>query len=141
METGNYALLEGLVETVDGFAPNAGEGSESGTLLHIVVCIHHFSFVNRYYANCSIFLRLPEFDGINLGLKDLSGRTPLSYAAGKGHDDIVKLFLERKDIDPVSKDNTGRTPLDWARIEGHTEVTQLLAKYQIYGPDSWMLED
>ena len=245
VETGNYVLLEALIETINEFTPNAGEGSKSGTPLHIAVRKPglRLSWEQVYGA---ILLRLFEFDGINLESKDIIGRTPLSYAAGQGHDYVVPLFLERsdvtnpdsadltgrtplpyaasqghhnvvqlffrrsdvinpdladltgrtplsyvadqgldelvklflersdvinpdladltgrtplsyaagqgqskvvelllesKDVDPVSKDNTGRTPLDWARIGGHTVVTETLTKYQIYDPDSWMLED
>ena len=45
----------------------------------------------------------------------LFGRTPLSWAARSGHEGIVKLLLERKDVTPDTLDRRyGRTPLSWA---------------------------
>jgi hypothetical protein len=36
---------------------------------------------------------------IGADLKDSYGRTPLSYAAWSGHEAIVKLLVEREDVD------------------------------------------
>jgi len=41
--------------------------------------------------------------GVDLNPKDGSGRTPLSYAARKGHEAVVKLLVE-KGVDPNPKD-------------------------------------
>jgi len=55
------------------------------------------------------------------------GRTLLSFAAGEGHGDIVKLLLEI--VDPELKDGKfGRTPLSWAAENGHEDVVKLLLK-------------
>jgi len=57
--------------------------------------------------------------------KDESGRTPLSYAAGGGHEDIVEILLDgRAFID--SKDRESRTPLSHAARSGHKDVVRLL---------------
>lgn len=45
-------------------------------------------------------------------------RTPLSWAAGDGHIEIVKLLLE-KEVDPNSKDKRGHKPLWWAEQGGY----------------------
>lgn len=39
--------------------------------------------------------------------------TPLSTAARKGHNDVVHLFLGRKDIEINSRNDAGNTPLLW----------------------------
>jgi len=53
------------------------------------------------------------------------GRTLLSFAAGEGHEDIVKLLL--KSVDPDLKDGKdGRTPLSWAANYGHEAIVKLL---------------
>jgi hypothetical protein len=53
------------------------------------------------------------------------GRTLLSFFAGEGHEDIVKLLLEI--VDPELKDGKyRRTPLSWAAQNGHDAVVKLL---------------
>ena len=45
------------------------------------------------------------------------GRTPLSWAAVKGREAVVKLLLE-KGAELESRDTGGRTPLWWAAVKG-----------------------
>lgn len=53
------------------------------------------------------------------------GRTILQFAAGKGHEDIVKLLLDT--IHPDIKDRRrGRTPLSFAVNSGHEPIVKLL---------------
>jgi Ankyrin repeats (3 copies) len=47
----------------------------------------------------------------NLDSKDKYGRTPLSWAAERGHEAVVKLLLETGKADIDSKDKDGLTPL------------------------------
>jgi hypothetical protein len=54
------------------------------------------------------------------------GRTPLSFAAGKGYEAVVKLLLEAN-ADVEAKDKYGgRTPLLFAAGKGHEAVVKLL---------------
>jgi ankyrin repeat protein len=82
--------------------------------------------------------------GRDIDLEDVNGRTPLSLAAEKGHEAVVKLLLANDDVDPDSKDIYGRTPLSWAARSGHEAVVRLLlakggvdlnTKDTEYGPD------
>jgi ankyrin repeat domain-containing protein 50 len=53
-------------------------------------------------------------------------QTPLSWAAEKGHEAVVKLLLATGKADVDSKDRDGQTPLSWAAQKGHEAVVKLL---------------
>ncbi|KAF5690763.1 ankyrin protein [Fusarium globosum] len=59
--------------------------------------------------------------------KGVLRRTPLLHAAKYGHEEIVKLLIARKDVDPNSKDfDLGETPLSLAARHGQAAVMKLL---------------
>jgi hypothetical protein len=58
--------------------------------------------------------------------RDLSGRTPLSWAAENRQEVIVKLLLNTAKVDVDSKDNNDQTPLSWATHNGHEAIAKLL---------------
>lgn len=58
--------------------------------------------------------------------KSKNGRTPLSWAAGGGHEAVVKLLLETGKVNINSKSKDGRTPLSWAAENGHEAIVKLL---------------
>jgi ankyrin repeat protein len=70
---------------------------------------------------------LLENEDIDADPKNNYGRTPLSWAAEKGHEAVVRLLLARKSAYADSKDNNGLTPLSYAVRHGHQGVIQLLA--------------
>jgi ankyrin repeat protein len=81
----------------------------------------------------------------DLDSKDTYSQTPLSYAAGNGHEAVVKLLLE-KDVDLDSKDSSfGRTPLSHAAGNGHEAVVKRLLDTDGVDPDSkstgWLREE
>ncbi|KAJ4176472.1 hypothetical protein NW767_015433 [Fusarium falciforme] len=63
--------------------------------------------------------------GINIDGKDSEGRTPLSWAAGNGHEAAARLLLDRG-ADTEADDKMGRTPLSWAAEKGHEAAARLL---------------
>ncbi|KAH4217774.1 hypothetical protein HBH70_194640 [Parastagonospora nodorum] len=60
--------------------------------------------------------------------KDSNGQTPLSLAAARGHEAVVKVLVKREDVKADSKDNNGRTPLWWAAGGGHEAVVKVLVE-------------
>ena len=52
------------------------------------------------------------------------------------HETVVKLLVERNDVDADSKDENGRTPLSWAGAGGHEAVVKLLAERDDVKADS-----
>jgi hypothetical protein len=57
-----------------------------------------------------------------------TGQTPLSWAAEKGYEAVVKLLVERG-VELETKDGLfGRTPLSWAAGKGHEAVVKLLVE-------------
>jgi len=57
---------------------------------------------------------LLEREDVSPNSADKGYRTPLSWAAGDGHGDIVEMLLEREDVAPGTADKYDGTPLSWA---------------------------
>ncbi|KFY17788.1 hypothetical protein V492_00386 [Pseudogymnoascus sp. VKM F-4246] len=57
-----------------------------------------------------------------------NGRTPLWIAAEHGREAVVRLLVEREDVEADSKDEHGRTPLWIAAERGHKAVVRLLVE-------------
>ena len=76
------------------------------------------------HADLDEILRL-EAEGVNPGIADYDGRTPLHLAACEGQYEIVSHLLS-KNIDLAPIDRWGNTPLDDARKFKHKEIINLL---------------
>ena len=61
--------------------------------------------------------------------------TPLAWAAEGGHGAVVKMLLERDDVDPNKPGEGGQTPLFLAARAGHEELVKLFLRREDINPD------
>jgi len=73
--------------------------------------------------------------GCEINQQDCTGSTPLAWVARNGHEGVVKLLLEREDVDPNRPDKYEETPLEFAAFEGHERVVKLLLGREDVDPD------
>ena len=77
-----------------------------------------------------------EMKGWDVNAIDYTGSTALTWAATKGHEDVIKVLLEREDINPDQQDPAdGRTPLSLAAENGREGVVKLLLERGDVNPD------
>ena len=89
------------------------------------------------------FLGLEEIAAAVLDMKewdvnvaDRMGSTALTWAAMRGHSGVVKVLLERKDVNPNQRDTkSGRTPLSWAAGKGHGGIIKMLLEREDVNPN------
>ena len=74
--------------------------------------------------------------GVKANPRDGDGRTPLLVAVEKGHETVIRMLLERDDVDPDIVDKDGRTPLSWAAEKGREAVVRLLLERGDVDPNS-----
>jgi len=79
---------------------------------------------------------LEEEEGCVADMADGRGVTPLAWAALGGHQGIVKLLLDRKEVNPDSRNKYGQTPLWYATWGGHQGIVKLLLDRKEVNPDS-----
>ena len=81
----------------------------------------------------STLLEMKEWD---VNASDCIGMTALTWAAERGHEEVVKMLLEREEANPNHVDTKyGRTPLSWAAMKGHEEVVKKLLQREDVNPD------
>ena len=81
----------------------------------------------------SAVLEMKEWD---LNACDCIGVTALAWASIKGNEEVVKMLLEREDVNPHPVDTeSGRTPLSWAAENGHEGIVKMLLEQEGVNPD------
>ncbi|XP_059165676.1 inversin-like [Physella acuta] len=80
----------------------------------------HYAAQNNYSETVSVFLSSNCTDE-----PDLEGRTAFMWAAGKGADDVIRVFLEHN-VDIHQEDKTGGTALHASALSGHSTTVKIL---------------
>ena len=77
-------------------------------------------------------LEMMEWD---VNSMDSASCTPLIWAAVRGHEEVVKMLLERRDVDPDLGDSRwNQTPLVWAAKLGHEGVVEVFLEREVVNP-------
>jgi len=88
-------------------------------------------------SECAVVARLLlERSDVNPDRADKTGRTPLSWAASYGREEVVEMLLERSDVNPGAPDRSGQTPFLWAVTCGNIEVAETLLERDDVRPDA-----
>jgi len=83
-----------------------------------------------------IFSTALEMKKWDFNAYDYMGMTALTWAAERGHEEGVKMLLQREDINPDKGDTEwGRTPLSWAAENGHEGVVMMLLEREDVNPN------
>lgn len=83
-------------------------------------------FIDALKSNNIIKAKNLLSEGINVNSQDANGNTPLIYAAGQGHNDLVQELIKAEGIDINLANNAGNTALAYAVAAGQEEAVRLL---------------
>ncbi|KAF9781969.1 hypothetical protein IL306_012090, partial [Fusarium sp. DS 682] len=115
------SLIELWVHTYQQLEPVTADCPRSGTkLIHVI---------SRYGLAELLSCLLQEYgqSGALVDIQDSWGRSPLSWAAEKGNEAVVKMLLDTGKVDVNSRDTQhGRSPLSWAARNRHKAVVKML---------------
>ena len=89
-----------------------------------------------YFGIVELVAAVLDMKGSGINAADSLWDTALILAAERGHEGVVKMLLEREDIDPDQADSKrGQTPLVWAAQNGHDGVVKMLLERGDVNPD------
>ncbi|WQF89864.1 Putative NACHT nucleoside triphosphatase, P-loop containing nucleoside triphosphate hydrolase [Colletotrichum destructivum] len=103
--------------------------AKESLLYHVISTDQHEEWAYK------MLVEVFETRQITTEITDLRGRSPLSYFAEHGHEEMVAQLL-KKGADPFQADKEdGRTPLIWASVTGQWEIINQLMEVLV-GPAS-----
>jgi len=132
---------------LDGFDQHISANVRLFYFYHKILGIRYYSgaegpvgftglHVAAFFGIMVIAASLLDLKELDPNAPDLTGNTVLTWAAGRGRDEIVKMLLERRDVNPDQADaKYGRTPLSWAAGNGYLEVVKILLQRGDVSPD------
>ncbi|EFQ30905.1 uncharacterized protein GLRG_06049 [Colletotrichum graminicola M1.001] len=111
------SLVDKLVKAIEFFESDAWfRKVRAASLVHIA-SLHDLQ---------GLLQIIMEHTEAHIDAKSDGGGTPLSFAAEKGNDAIVKMLLDTGKVDVNSKDNNGWTPLSFAAEKGSEVIVKML---------------
>ena len=117
-----------LWKSINGELPlDCDTGDKPFSALHCV----------SYFGIAEVINALIEINRWDVNETDGAGVTPLIWAARYGHEEAVRLLLQKKDIQPDQQDgNYDRTALSWAAGNGHERIVRLLLGRKDVNPNN-----
>jgi len=89
-----------------------------------------------YFGCVEITVALLAKNKWDVQATDFHGNTALAWASGGGHEGVVKILLERNDVNPNTADTEyGLTPLSLAAKGGHVGVVRMLLERNDVNPE------
>ena len=79
-----------------------------------------------FFGIIELVTTLINAGGFEVNQQDCMGNTPLTWAVLYEHEGVIKLLLEREDVDPNRSGLMDITPLVLAALKGHEGVVKLL---------------
>jgi len=89
------------------------------------------------YLGCvEIAVALLKMNKCDVQATDFYGNTAIAWAAGRGHERVTRILLERNDTNPNTADTQyGRTPLSQAAGNRHEEIVRILLERDDVNPN------
>jgi len=96
----------------------------------------HGPSMPSYFECVEITVALLETNKGGVRAIDFNGNTAIAWAARRGHEGVVRMLLERNDVNPDKADKWTRTPLARAAKNGNEGVVRMLLKENDVSPDT-----
>ena len=88
-----------------------------------------------FFGIVEVVASIIEMQGYTTSECFFLGTSPLAWASRNGHEEVVKIFLGREDVDPNEVDDAYRAPLHYAAAGGNEEVVKMLLRRHEVNPD------
>ena len=88
-----------------------------------------------FFGIVEVVAALLEMGCYDVNEEDCSKRTPLTWAARNGHEEVVKILLGQEEVNPDKSDDGGLAPLSEAALFGHEGVVKILLRREEVNPD------
>ena len=89
-----------------------------------------------YYGCVEITVALLETNKWDARVTDFNGNIPISWAAMRGNEEVVRILLEQSDVNPDKMNERRRSPLFLAAENGHEGVVRILLERSDANPNT-----